>query len=72
MQSIANGTMSRPYATDGVDTEANHAIAPACSASPAAISGRDPIRSDSRPASGAISIGIAVHGSVRRPASSGE
>ncbi len=37
-----------------------------------AISGREPIRSESRPAIGATNIGIAVHGSVRSPASSGE
>src|SRR4029079_18889892 len=42
------------------------------SARPAAISGRLPIRSDRMPATGATKIGIAVHGSVRRPASSGE
>ena len=44
----------------------------ACSASPAAISGRPPIRSESAPAIGATNIGIAVHGSIRSPASSGE
>jgi hypothetical protein len=47
-------------------------IATDCSASPIAISGRDPIRSLSTPAIGATKIGIAVHGSVRSPASSGE
>ena len=35
------------------------------------MSGREPIRSLRMPASGATSIGIAVHGSVRAPASSG-
>jgi hypothetical protein len=30
------------------------------------------MRSDSTPATGATKIGIAVHGSVRMPASSGE
>ncbi len=36
------------------------------------ISGRPPKRSDSGPAIGATIIGIPVHGSVRRPALSGE
>ena len=44
----------------------------ACSASPSAISGREPMRSESSPAIGATNIGIAVHGSVRSPDSSGE
>ena len=56
----------------GVETAASQPSAIACSASPATISGRAPMRSVSRPAIGATSIGIAVHGSVRRPASSGE
>ena len=43
----------------------SQAIATACSASPATISGREPIRSLRMPAIGATSIGIAVHGSVR-------
>jgi hypothetical protein len=69
---IMNGTTSCPYGTVGVDTAASQATPPAWSASPVAISGREPTRSDSSPAIGAISIGIAVHGSVRIPASSGE
>jgi hypothetical protein len=41
-------------------------------ASPSAINGRPPIRSERLPAIGAMNIGIAVQGRVRRPASSGE
>jgi hypothetical protein len=44
----------------------------ACSASPVASSGRPPMRSDSEPAMGATRIGMAVQGSVRSPACSGE
>ena len=51
---------------------ASSAIPVACSVSPATISGREPMRSLSRPAIGATNIGMIVHGSVRRPASSGE
>ena len=54
-----------------VETLASQPIAVACSARPAAISGREPMRSDSSPAIGATSIGMPVHGSVRRPASNG-
>ncbi len=53
-------------------TSASQARPAAWSASPAAISGRLPMRSDRMPAIGATKIGIAVHGSVRMPASSGE
>ena len=51
---------------------ANQARAPACSAIPVAISGRPPMRSTYAPAIGAISIGMAVQGSVATPARSGE
>ncbi len=43
-----------------------------CSASPAASSGLPPMRSDSGPAMGATRTGMAVQGSVRSPAASGE
>ena len=56
----------------GESSLASHASAAAWRASPANISGRLPIRSDSSPASGATKIGIAVHGSVRTPASIGD
>ena len=69
---ITNGGTSRRYATVGDETSASHASAPDISAMPTTSSGRLPIRSDSRPAMGATRIGMAVHGSVRRPASSGE
>ena len=35
------------------------------------MSGRPPMRSESAPAIGAMKIGIAVHGRMRSPASSG-
>ena len=53
-------------------TSASQVSAAACSARPAAISGRPPMRSESTPAMGATKIGIAVQGRVRMPASSGE
>ena len=65
------GTM-RPYAMSGSVVTASQASAPACRASPDAISGRLPMRSDRIPATGATKIGIAVQGKVRMPASSGE
>ena len=69
---ITNGGTSRAYATSGSETAAIQPSATACRPSPSAISGRPPIRSESAPAIGATNIGIAVHGSVRIPASSGE
>ena len=56
----------------GVVVTASQARAPACSARPATMSGRLPMRSERIPATGATKIGIAVQGSVRMPASSGE
>src|SRR2546430_5098581 len=44
----------------------------AWSASPAAMIGRPPILSESRPAIGAMKIGIAVQGRIRSPDWSGE
>ena len=67
-----NGPTSSVYATSAVDTAAIQPRPIACSASPPARNGRPPIRSDSAPAIGATTIGIAVHGSTRRPDSSGE
>jgi len=55
----------------GAETAASQNIATACSARPATISGREPIRSLSSPAIGAMIIGMPVQGSVRRPASKG-
>src|SRR5215208_1443378 len=63
---------SSVYGTDGSDTRASQPSAIACRARPVAISGRPPMRSESAPATGATNIGIAVHGSVLRPAPSGE
>jgi hypothetical protein len=63
---------SAVYATSGALTAASQASPAACSARPATISGRLPMRSERTPATGATTIGIAVHGSVRIPASSGE
>jgi hypothetical protein len=65
------GSTNRPYPPSA---EASHATQPsptACRASPAAISGRVPIRSATAPDSGATSIGVAVHGSSRSPVASG-
>ena len=64
------GTSSE-YGTVGVETAASQPSPIAWSASPVAISGRPPMRSESAPAIGAMKIGIAVHGRMRRPASSG-
>jgi hypothetical protein len=59
------------YATSGVETAASQPSPAAWSASPVAMMGRPPIRSESAPAMGAMKIGIAVHGRMRSPASSG-
>ena len=55
----------------GSITCAIHARPTACITRPTAITGRVPSRVASTPASGATTIGIAVHGSVRAPASNG-
>ena len=60
------------YGVVGVETAAIQARPAACSASPTPISRWPPIRSESAPAIGATKIGIAVHGRIRRPDSSGE
>ncbi|HEY6032008.1 MAG TPA: DHA2 family efflux MFS transporter permease subunit, partial [Gaiellaceae bacterium] len=69
---IRNGPTRSAYGTSGAVTAASHASEPACSARPAAISGRPPIRSENAPASGATNSGINVHGRIRTPAASGE
>src|SRR6185437_10125772 len=51
---------------------ATHARPAACRASPVTSSGRVPMRSATAPATGATTIGVAVHGSIRSPAVSGE
>lgn len=61
-----------PYARPGFEISANHTSATAWSRHPAAWSGPPPTRPTSALASGTITIGAAVHGSVRRPASNGE
>ena len=62
---MMNGATRLEYATSADVTTASHAIATACSASPATMSGREPMRSLSRPAIGATNIGIA--GPRQRP-----
>ena len=67
-----NGATTAEYGIDGEETDAIQAIPIDCNASPAAISRCPPIRSDQAPAIGAMKIGIAVHGRMRRPACRGE
>lgn len=69
---ITNGGTSRTYATVGEEIRASQASAADISPIPTTRSGRAPTRSESNPAIGATRIGMAVHGSVLRPASSGE
>ena len=64
---IRNGPTNATYAVVGVETAAIHARPIACSASPAPINRCPPTRSDSAPAIGATSIGIAVQGRIRSP-----
>ena len=59
--------MNSTYGVVGVETAAIHARPIACSASPAPISRWPPMRSESAPAIGATSIGIAVQGRIRSP-----
>src|SRR6266571_1322011 len=69
---ITNGATRCPYGTAGELIAASQASAPDIRAMPDTSRGRLPIRSDSAPASGAIRIGMPVHGRVRSPACSGE
>jgi hypothetical protein len=68
----ANGATKAEQATCGPISAAIQATPTAWIASPAAISGRGPMRSGSTPANCATSIGIAVHGSGRSRACSGD
>ena len=60
------------YGVVGVLTAAIQSRPAAWSASPTAIRRWPPMRSESAPAIGAMNIGIAVHGRIRRPDWSGE
>jgi hypothetical protein len=65
---MAKAMACSPKVTDVVVVAANHARAPACSASPEAMKPREPKRSDSTPAIGATIIVAPVHSSMRTPA----
>ena len=69
---MMNGAIRLAYGVSGAEIAASQNSAIDCSARPATISGRAPIRSLSSPAIGATIIGTPVQGSVRRPASKGE
>ena len=71
MPETTNAGTSSAYGTVGVEIAASQPSPIAWSASPVAMSGRPPMRSESAPAIGAMKIGIAVHGRMRSPASSG-
>ncbi len=68
---IISGTRTAQKLAVGVAASASQRTPDAWRASPLTISGREPIRSLSSPATGATNIGISVHGSVSRPACSG-
>ena len=72
MPESTNGPTRSTYGVVGVLIAAIQSSPAAWSASPTAISRCPPIRSESAPASGAMKIGIAVHGRMRRPDWSGE
>ena len=68
---ITNDGTRSAYGTVGDEIAAIQPRALAMRAMPAISSGRLPMRSERMPAMGATSMGIAVQGSVRRPACSG-
>ena len=72
MPEIANGRTRSAYGVVGVETAAIQPRPIACSASPVPMMRCAGIRSESAPAIGATTIGIAVHGRIRRPEPSGE
>ena len=72
MPESANGATRSTYGVVGVETAAIHARPAAWSARPAPMNRWPPIRSESAPAIGATTIGIAVHGRMRSPEPSGE
>jgi hypothetical protein len=72
MPESVNGTIRSTYGVVIVLTAAIQMSPAACSARPAAIRRCPPMRSESAPAIGAMKIGIAVHGRIRRPDCSGE
>jgi hypothetical protein len=67
-----NGMTMLEYGSVVVRMAAIQASPAACRARPAAMIGRPPILSESRPAIGAMKIGIAVQGRIRSPDCSGE
>src|SRR5262249_300628 len=69
---MMNGRTNVEYGAVGELIAAIQPSPIAWSASPVPISGRPPIRSDSAPAIGAMKIGIAVQGRMRRPDPNGE
>src|SRR5262249_37047624 len=69
---MMNGKTSSGELPVAVAISAIQANPAACSTSPKTISGRGPVRSASRPASGATTTGVAVQGRNRRPAPSEE
>lgn len=72
MPLMISGASWVAYETSALRIRANHARPRACRASPAATTGRLPIRSERIPAIGATIIGMPVQGSMRSPASVGE
>ena len=68
---ITKAIACSPKVTVVLVVAANHASAPACSASPAAMKPREPKRSERTPAIGATIIVAPVHSSMRTPAWNG-
>ncbi len=71
MPAMASGTRNAEYAEPFSVSHANHTSDAVCRVSPVTSSLRSPVRPAIAPAIGAITIGAAVHGRVRIPASSG-
>ena len=69
---MANGSTMSRYGVVGVETAAIQPRPIACSASPVPMMRLAEMRSESAPAIGATTIGIAVHGRIRRPDPNGE
>ena len=68
---MISGAIIDAYAMSGAAISAIQPIPIPCSSSPPTMNGRSPYRSTNAPASGATKNSVSVHGSSRRPASSG-
>lgn len=72
ISAMTSGSTNAAYPGPFADSSATEVRPSPCSSIPVIISGRAPIRSAIRRASGAATIGVAVQGRKRNPVASGE